>query len=180
GSGVVPARDFRVGDYAGCNPRKPGSKYIAETWLRIGELHYDLDELRPALEAYTEAARDAAGPFFDEATIRIAWTLYLQRDFPGAAARLDEYVRLAESMKAAGDDSAMALRDDAIRYIAKCYVEDDWDLDGNPDPLVGFARLERDYKGRGGEKHVPEIYAALGDLYAFQTDFKLAIKIWDA
>ncbi|WAS95430.1 tetratricopeptide repeat protein [Nannocystis punicea] len=180
GSGVVPARNFRAGDYNGCNPRKPGSKYIAETWLRIGEIHYDLDEMRPALEAYTEAARDTQGPYFDEATIRIAWTLYLQRDFPGAAARLDEYVRLAESMKAAGDDSAMALRDDAIRYIAKCYIEDDWDLDGNPDPAVGFVRLERDYKARGGEKHVPEIYAALGDLYAFQTDFKLAIKIWDA
>lgn len=180
GSGVVPARNFRAGDYSGCNPRKPGSKYIAETWLRIGEIHYDLDEMRPALEAYTEAARDTQGPYFDEATIRIAWTLYLQRDFPGAAARLDEYVRLAESMKAAGDDSAMALRDDAIRYIAKCYIEDDWDLDGNPDPAVGFARLERDYKARGGEKHVPEIYAALGDLYAFQTDFKLAIKIWDS
>lgn len=180
GSGVVPASKFRKGDYTGCNPRRPGSKFIAETWLRIGELHYDLDELRPALEAYTEAARDTAGPYFDEATIRIAWTLYLQRDFPGAAARLDEYVRLAEAMKARGDESAMALRDDAIRYIAKCYIEDDWDLDGNPDPVQGFARLERDYKGRGGERHVGEIYAALGDLYAFQTDFKLAIRIWES
>ena len=179
GSGVVPASKFRKGDYAGCTPRRPGSKYVAETWLRIGEIHYDLDELRPALEAYGEAAKDTTGPYFDEATIRIAWTLYLQREFPAAAERLDAYVRLAEQMKARGDDSAMALRDDAIRYVAKCYVEDDWDLDGNPDPVSGLARLERDYKDRGGERHVPEIYAALGDLYAFQTDFKLAIKIWD-
>lgn len=179
GSGVVPAGKFRKGDYAGCTPRRPGSKYIAETWLRIGEIHYDLDQLFPALEAYTEAARDTGGQFFDEATIRIAWTLYLQRDFPGAAQRLDAYVLLAEQMKARGDESALTLRDDAIRYIAKCYVEDDWDQDGNPDPQVGLARLERDYKDRGAERHVPEIYAALGDLFAFQTDFKLAIKIWD-
>ena len=179
GAGVVAASKFRKGDYAGCTPRRPGSKFVAETWLRIGEIHYDLDELLPALEAYTEAARDEGGQFFDEASIRIAWTLYLQRDFPAAARRLDAYVLLAEKMKAAGDDSAMALRDDAIRYIAKCYVEDDWDLDGSPDPFVGLARLERDYKDRGAERHVPEIYAALGELYAFQTDFKLAIKIWD-
>lgn len=179
GSGVVPASRFRAGDYTDCRPRRPGSKYLVETWLRIGELHYDLDELRPALAAYSEAARDPKSPFYDEATIRIAWTLYLQRDFAGAAARLDFYVRLAEAMKARGDDSAMALRDDAIRYIAKCYLEDDWDLDGNPDPLSGFARLERDYKDRGNERHVGEIYAALGDLYAYQTDFKLAIRIWE-
>lgn len=180
GGNVVPANKWRQGDYSGCVPRRAGSKYTAEAWLRVGEIHYDLDELNPALEAYTEAARDTAGQFYDEALIRIAWTLYLQRDFPGAAQRLDAYVRLAEQMKAKGDPSAMALRDDAIRYIAKSYIEDDWDLDGNPDPVAGFARLDRDYKDRGGERHVPEIYAALGDLYAFQTDFKLAIKIWDS
>lgn len=179
GSGVVPASKFRGGDYSGCNPRRPGSKYVAETWLRIGELHYDLDELHPALAAYTEAARDPTSTFYDEATIRIAWTLYLQREFPEAAAKLDAYVKLAEQMQARGDDSALSLRGDAIRYIAKCYIEDDWDQDGNPDKPSGFGRLERDYKDRGAEKHVPEIYAALGDLYSFQTDYKLAIKIYE-
>lgn len=178
GSGLVTAR-WRRGDYGECNPRRPGSKYIAEAWLRVGEIHYDLDELDPALAAYTEAARDTAGQFYDEALIRIAWTLYLKRNFPEAALKLDEFVRFVEGLKTSDPgNAAIALRADAIRYIAKCYVEEDWDLDGNPDPGWGLPRLDRDYKARGNEPHVPEVYAALGDLFAAQDDFKAAINIY--
>jgi tetratricopeptide (TPR) repeat protein len=171
---------WRRGDYSECIPRRAGSKYIAEAWLRVGEIHYDLDEFDPALAAYTEAARDTQGQFYDEAMLRIAWTLYLKRNFADAATKLDEFVRfIAELKKTDPDNAALALRDDAIRYIAKCYVEEDWDLDGNPDNGWGLPRLDRDYKDRGGEPHVPEVYAALGDLFANQDDWKLAIKIYD-
>ncbi len=180
GSNVIAVSKWRRGDYEGCNPRRANSKYISEAWLRVGEIHYDLDELTPALAAYTEAARDTTNQFYDEALIRIAWTLYLQRKFPDAAAKLDEFARFADSVRLTDpENTALALRDDAIKYIAKCYVEEDWDLDGNPDAGWGLPRLERDYQGRGKEPHVPEIYAALGDLFALQTDFKLAIKIYD-
>ncbi len=170
---------FRPGDYDNCQPRRPGSKYIAEAWLRVGEMHYDMDELAPALAAYTEAASDTNGQFFDEALIRIAWTLYLQRNFAASAEKLDEYVRFVEVLRQRDPgDAAIALRDDAIRYIAKCYLEEDWDLDGRPDPGWGLPRLDRDYQGRGSEPHVPEIYAALGDLFARQDDFRQAITIY--
>ena len=180
GSNVIPASKWRRGDYESCTPRRAGSKYISEAWLRVGEIHYDLDELTPALAAYTEAARDTTNQFYDEALIRIAWTLYLQRKFPDAAAKLDEFVRFADGVKATDpENTALAVRDDAIKYIAKCYLEDDWDLDGNPDVGWGLPRLERDYRDRGKEPHVPEIYAALGDLFGFQTDYRLAIKIYE-
>jgi tetratricopeptide (TPR) repeat protein len=179
GTGLIPSSKWRRGDYSDCTPRRQGSKYIAEAWLRVGEIHYDLDELNPALAAYTEAARDTAGQFYDESLIRIAWTLYLQRKFPDAAGKLDEFVRFVEGLKTSDPNNAsLALRDDAIRYIAKCYVEEDWDLDGQPDVGWGFARLDRDYKDRGKEPHVPEVYAALGDLFAGQDDFKLAINVY--
>ena len=178
--GAPPPPRWRRGDYSECQPRRPGSKYIAEAWLRVGEMHYDLDELDPALAAYTEAARDTQGQFYDEALLRIAWTLYLKRSFADSAVKLDEYVRLVEALKLTDPENAsITLRESAIRYIAKCYVEEDWDLDGNQDPGWGLPRLERDYKDRGGEPHVPEIYAALGDLFGAQDDHKLAIKIYD-
>ncbi|MBL9102901.1 MAG: tetratricopeptide repeat protein [Myxococcales bacterium] len=180
GSDVIPASKWRRGDYDACTPRRADSKYVSEAWLRVGEIHYDLDELSPAYAAYTAAARDTAGQFYDEALIRIAWTLYLQRKFPDAAQKLDEFVRFADGIRQTDpDNTALAVRDDAIRYIAKCYIEDDWDLDGNPDPVWGLGRLDRDYRDRGKEPHVPEVYAALGDLFAFQTDYRLAIKIYD-
>ncbi|MCB9704039.1 MAG: tetratricopeptide repeat protein [Myxococcales bacterium] len=180
GSNIVSVDAFRPGDYTGCAPVRPASKVIAESWLRIGEVHYDLDELDPALEAYTEATGNPDDPLHDEALIRVAWTLYLQRRFADAATKLDEFVRYADGRRGKEEaEGALALRDDAVRYIAKCYVEDDWDGDGGPDPVQGFARLDRDYGERGDERHVPEVYAALGDLMAVDSDFKQAIMIYE-
>ncbi|MCA9694186.1 MAG: tetratricopeptide repeat protein [Myxococcales bacterium] len=184
GSNVVAVESFQVGDYSSCAPAREGSKYIAEAWLRVGEIHYDVDEYDPAYEAYAAAAKDPDGPLYDEALIRMAWTLYLRREFKAAAERLDEFVLLVDRAKRARKakeelGGAAELREDAIRYIAKCYVEDDWDLDGNKDKVAGFARLERDYKERTGEDHVPEIYAQLGELLAVDTQFRPAIHVWD-
>ncbi len=182
GDNVTPSSAVRAGDYAGCVPLREGSKYVAEAWLRVGEVHYDMDELDPALEAYLAAASDTSGPLYDEALIRVAWTLYLKRDFAGAVAKLDEFVLFADKAKRTGQKDAQGaatLRDDAVRYIAKCYIEDDWDLDHKPDPVWGLARLDRDYKERTQEPHVPEIYAALGVLFAEDTQFQQAIQIWE-
>jgi tetratricopeptide (TPR) repeat protein len=179
GTNLVSSASFRRGDYADCAPWKADSRYVAEAWLRVGEVHYDLDELDPALEAYAQVMKDPEGDLYDEALIRMAWTLYLKRSFPEAAEKLDEFVRYADAHKGQKKaDGAIALREDAIRYIAKTYIEEDWDLDGRKDRLWGMARLDRDYRDRGSERHVPEIYAALGDLMAYQTDFADAIGIW--
>jgi tetratricopeptide (TPR) repeat protein len=180
GSNLVDSGAFRAGDYDRCAPWKDDSEYTDEAWLRIGEVHYDLDELDAALAAYAKVVADPEGELFDEALIRMAWTLYLQREFDAAAKRLDEFVRYADARaKDEEPGGAIALRDDAVKYIAKVYVEEDWDNDGNRDRLMGMARLDRDYKARGNEKHVPEIYAALGDLLALQTEYGKAIEIWE-
>ncbi len=174
------ARDrFRPGNYDNCVPNNPDSKHLAESWLRIGEMHYDLDEFDGALAAYERAAEDPTGELFDEALIRIAWTLYLERRFAESVTKLDEFVRWADSVASTKDGKgAASLRKDAIRYIAKAYVEEDWDGDGRTDKIFGLARLDRDY-GQRTERHVAEIYAALGDLRAYETEFARAIKIWE-
>ena len=179
GSNLASAAAFRAGDYENCRPWKEDSTFTAEAWLRIGEVHYDLDELDPALEAYAKAATNPEDRLYDEALIRMAWTLYLKREFADAAKKFDEFIRHVDTPRADQDSrGAVALRDDAIRYLAKTYAEEDWDGDGRRDRLWGFSRLDRDYRERGGERHVPEVYAALGDLFAFQTEFDKAIEIW--
>ena len=89
-----------------------------------------------------------------------------------------EVVASDENKGLAKADGAVALRDEAVEYLAKTYIEDDWDGDGRADRLTPYERLDRDYASRGKERHVPEVYAALGDLYAFDTDYKRAITIW--
>lgn len=181
GSNLLSSKAMEKGAYGDCTPIKADSEFKAEAWLRVGEIHYDLDELDPALEAYAQAAKDPEDDLYDEALIRMAWTLYLKRDFPEAAKRFDEFVRYADAHKGeAAADGAIALRADAVRYLAKTYVEEDWDLDGRRDSVWGYDRLDRDYRGRGEERHVPEVYAALGDLLAETTEFRDAIRIWEA
>ena len=179
-SNVVPASSFRTGDYANCTPLTDKSGFVAEAWLRVGELHYDVDELDPALEAFAQALGTPGSPLYAPALIRIAWTRYLKRDFVGAVARFDEYILYVDSLKgtpAYADEAAY--RDEAITWMAKTYNEDDWDGDGRRDRVRGLARLEQDYAERKTEPHVPEIYAAYADLRAFETEFQDAIQIYE-
>lgn len=181
GTNIISSKDWKKGGYADCQAIKEDSEYTAESWLRVGEIHYDFDELDPALEAYAKAADDPEDDLYDEALIRMAWTLYLKREFAESAKKFDEFVRYADAHKGeAKADGAVALRDDAVKYLAKAYVEDDWNGDGRKDAVWGYERLDRDYRSRGEERHVPEVYAALGDLLAEQTEFRDAIRIWEA
>ena len=177
---VIETRPFAKGDYADCQPWSKDSKYASEAWLRTGEVHYDFDELEPALAAYEQAASDPEADLYDEALIRMAWTLYLMRRFPRAAKTFDDFIKYADEHKDDKESGAIALRDDAVKYLAKTYAEEDWDRDGLQDRFYGFSRLDRDYRERGKERHVPEVYAALGDLLAEATDYTGAIRIWEA
>ena len=180
GANVRPSTEIKQSDYEGCTPSDPDSKFLAESWLRVGEIHYDVDELRPALQAYTEASRDPEDRYYHAALIRLAWTLYLRREFAKAVERFDEFILFAEKVKGTEEGQGAAeYRDEAIRYLAKCYYEEDWDRDGDPDPLHGIRRLDADYKDRWGEPHVPEIYTALGQVWAEADDLLLAVNLWE-
>jgi tetratricopeptide (TPR) repeat protein len=179
-SNVVPTSSFRTGDYEKCIPMVDKSKFVAEAWLRVGELHYDVDELDQALEAYSQALGEPGSQLYAQSLVRIAFTTYLNRDFPGAIARFDQYILYADSLKGTDqyDDDA-AYRGDVIRWIAKTYNEDDWDGNGRRDKVSGIKRLEADYAERKTEPHVPEIYAAYADLLAYETEFQGAIEIYE-
>lgn len=179
-SNVVPASTFNSGDYQNCTPLTDKSNFVAEAWLRVGELHYDVDELDPALEAFAQALGAPGSSLYTPALIRIAWTMYLKRDFPGAVARFDEYIRYVDSLEGTPNyDSEAAYRNEAINWLAKTYNEDDWDGNGKRDKVRGLARLEQDYGPRTSEPHVPEIYAAYANLRAFETEFRDAIEIYE-
>jgi tetratricopeptide (TPR) repeat protein/TolA-binding protein len=179
-SNIVPTSSFSPGDYQKCVPLNDESKFVAESWLRVGELHYDVDELDQALEAYGQALGEPGSSLYAQSLVRIAFTTYLKADFAGAVERFDQYIRYADSLKGTPqyDDDA-AYRGDVIRWVAKTYNENDWDQNGRRDRVWGLKRLERDYAERKDEPHVPEIYAAYADLLAYETEFKAAIEIYE-
>lgn len=177
---VVSSASFRKGDYENCTPLEEGSTFSAEAWLRVGELHYDVDEFDPALEAFVQARGEPGSSLYALAMVRIALTLYLKRDFPGSVALLDEYIRYLDSYKGTPEyDEIPNYRPESIKWLAKTYNEDDWDGNGRRDRPFGLQRLERDYAERKDEPHVPEIYAAYADLLAYETEFFKAIEIYE-
>lgn len=179
-SNIVPSSSFNDGDYERCTPMREDSGFVAEAWLRVGELHYDVDEFDPALEAFTQALGEPGSPLYALAMVRIALTLYLKRDFAGSVARLDEYIRYYDSFKGTPEqDEIPNFRPESIKWLAKTYNEDDWDGNGRRDRPSGLKRLERDYAERKDEAHVPEIYAAYADLLAYETEFQEAIEIYE-
>ncbi len=179
-SNIVSPSSFRGGDYERCTPLKDESEFIAESWLRVGELHYDVDEYDPALEAFVQARGEPGSSLYALSMIRIALTLYLQRDFPGSVALLDEYILYLDSYKGTPEyDDIPNYRPESIKWMAKTYNEEDWDGNGRRDRPFGLKRLERDYAERKTEPHVPELYAAYADLLAYETEFKGAIEIYE-
>ena len=179
-SNVVSSATFRKGDYERCSAISDRTELVAESWLRIGELHYDVEEYPPAFEAYLQALGEPGSPLYAQALLRIAFATYLQRDFPGAIARFDEYLIYVESLKGTERyEDEGAYRDDVIRWMAKTYNEDDWDGNGRRDRVYGLKRLEKDYSERKDEPHVPEIYAAYADLLVYETEFQKGIEIYE-
>lgn len=174
---------WRDGAYRDCQALRPGSEFRAEAWMRLGEAHYDDDELSAALAAFENAAQDHTASVYSAALLRIGLTHYLRRDFAAAAARLDQFVRYVDGQRLQAGASANSKTDEsrliALEYIAKAYAEEDWDLDGEEDEAWGVTRLDRDYARRNDEPHVADIYVALGELLAERTEFESAIALWN-
>ena len=175
--------------YDGCVARKGDSRFLAESWIRVGEHHFDRAELEPAIYAYSQVLPFTESPFFDKALYKLAWSFYRADRFSDAVRRFDELVVLADRKKtnAAGVQKATgsSLRQESVQYLALSFTERDWDGDGRDDAESGLSRLQKFYQGREDEAHVREVVAKMGDLLFERTEFaraaaayKLAITRW--
>lgn len=185
-----PGRAGKADLYQGCQALPGDTRFVAESWTRIGELHFDRAELDPAVAAYTQVLPFRDSPFYDKALYKLAWTFYRQDRFSDAVRRFDELVVFAdqrakaERASGAGEPAAQpgtsekgsSLRGEAIQYLALSFAERDWDGDGRTDSDAGVARLGRFYSGRESEPHVREVLIRLGDLLFDRTEYSRAAE----
>ena len=83
------ARQRSVEDpYADCEPAVKDSKFYAETWLRIGEYHFDFDitphGLARAISAYSKVLQRPDDRNYNLALYKLAWTYYRASRYPEA------------------------------------------------------------------------------------------------
>jgi tetratricopeptide (TPR) repeat protein len=167
--------------YKDCAPVRKESKFIPESWTRIGEFHFDNpNELRLSIAAFKKVLAFKDSPYYDRALYKLAWAYYRDNRFPEAVREFDNLVKYADARKAAGQKIGSDLRPEAIQYLGVSFSEPDWDGDTVPDGETGLHRAETFYKGRDDEPHVREVYQRLGDIYFDSTKYAEAIAVYKA
>jgi tetratricopeptide (TPR) repeat protein len=62
--------------YKGCRPVRGDSKFLPETWTRLGEYHFDDNELDLAIVAYRKVLEFKDSNLYDKALYKLAWSYY--------------------------------------------------------------------------------------------------------
>jgi tetratricopeptide (TPR) repeat protein len=139
----APPSEATAESYADCRPRAADSLFVPEAWFLIGDIHFESDgapdELELAEEAYSRVPHDAGKQLGGFALYKRAWTCYRLDRYADAVGHFSTLLELFERDPKAG---AAILWPEAVQYLAICLVEDDWDLDGEPDEVDGLSRLQ--------------------------------------
>ncbi len=167
-----------VDAYKDCTPIKKDSKFLAEAWTRVGEMHFDAGELALAISAYGRVLAFKDSAYYDKAIYKLAWSYYRDNRFPDAIREFDNLVKWADSKKAAGDKFGSDLRPEAVQYLGISFSEPDWDGDTLPDKETGLERVQAFYRGRENEPHVKEVFQRLGDMYFDMTKYDEAVAVY--
>ena len=164
--------------YGECKPVRPESKFLAEAWTRVGEIHFDNGELEEAISAYTQVLAFKDSTYFDKALYKLAWSYYRDNRFQKAIEEFDLLIKYADEKKLKGETFGSDLRPEAIQYLSISFAEPDWDGDTLPDPETGIQRARKFYKGREAEPHVREVYQRLADMYFDTAKYVEAIEVY--
>lgn len=159
--------------YAACIPMEGADEeMLHHAWVRgIGDHHFSVPgELDEAVAAYGKVTAVPAASLYPESLYKQAWSFY-RRDFlPESIERFDESVALYDLTVARGEQPKLALREEALQYIAVAFT-DPWAGEPESDPARALQRAQEFYQGRAGEPHVRDVWAVLGraflDLQAY-------------
>lgn len=152
-----------VDPYAGCEPMNGADPALVQhAWVRgVADHHFDVPgELDHAIAAYGNVAELPMAELQAEATYKLAWSYY-RRNMPlQAIKQFDRSIALYDAIVASGETPTLALRDEALQYIAVAFT-DPWDA-RDADPAQALARAQEFYGARMGSPHVRDVWAALG------------------
>jgi hypothetical protein len=164
--------------YDNCQPLDPKSPVLQETWIRIGEFHFDnTGQLQAAEQAYQHAS-EVPGDQYGFALYKWGWAYYRDNQFTNAITKFDQDVMWSDDQVKQGKDPSDT-RDEAVRYIAFCFQDQDWNNDGQTDTEQGYDRAENFYNNRWQQPHVREVYLSLAKLYHQYGEYLNSAKTYE-
>ncbi|MEZ4462108.1 MAG: tetratricopeptide repeat protein [bacterium] len=156
--------------------KRPDSEFAPEAWIRIGEFHFDHNELELAKQAYIEAMKFPDSKFYDKALYKIAWTYYRQDNFDQAIKEFKRLVEYSDDLRDRTGQEGSVLRAEAVQYIAISLAEADWDLDGKKDEDFGLTRIRRYITG--DKPYEREVLDQLGQYLFENTYYADAVDVY--
>lgn len=117
----------------------PNSQYVAEAWLRVGEMYFDDSNFEAAADAYGRAAKRAeqTGDHknYSLALYKLGWSNFQLYRYPEAVRWFQKLIEFEDNLaaKATKGKDQLDLRKEAIEYLAKSLAEPSWDEDGCDD-----------------------------------------------
>ena len=186
---TVPLREETETDavyanpYGSCTPVVAESRFLEETWLRIGEYHFDYDYsqfgLEMAISAYQNAMVDPESPFYDKALYKLAWSYYRANRYEEAIRHFAQLVEYADEHQQRTGRTGSEMRPEAIQYLGISFAEDDWDDDHMPDETSGIERLQDPALLPQDRPYTSEVYFQTGDTYFDLARYADAIAVYE-
>jgi len=172
--------------YAACEPAVPDSKFWAETWLRVGEYHFDYDYsqngLDRAISAYNKVLARPEDRNYNLALYKVAWAYYRASRYPEAMEHFWKLVQWSDDERVRTGKGS-ELRAEAIQYLGIGFAYDDWNENQVPDPLEGqpsgIDRVQDPKLMPQDRPWTSEVYQRLGYVYFDEAKYADAVQIWE-
>ena len=150
----------------------PESDFAQESYLRLGEFHFDDARFEEALGAYESALSYGESNWYDKILFKLGWSTYLLNDYDGA---ISYFTDLLDWYAREDAEGFAALKEEALQYFAIAISEEDWDLDGDTDPEFVMPRVSR-YLGEDLE-YTSQILDRLAGILMENTRYEYSIEV---
>jgi tetratricopeptide (TPR) repeat protein len=173
--------------YADCKPAVQSSRFDSETWLRIGEHHFDYDVssdgMAYAISAYKHVLKDPSDRNYNLALYKVAWSYYRAFRYPDAVRQFAALVEWSDEERKRTGRAGSELRAEAVQYLAIAFAYDDWNENQVPDPQEGgpsgLARVQDPNLMQQDRGWTAEVYQALGNVWFDEAKYPQAIEVWN-
>ncbi|MDW8246604.1 MAG: tetratricopeptide repeat protein [Sandaracinaceae bacterium] len=186
--GVSSSQEVFVDPYADCRPISETAGFVSETWLRIGEYHFDNDPrpyaIERAISAYSKVLVDPQDRNYNLALYKVAWAYYrATKHYPESIAHFVQLVDWSDREKERTGKAGSELRAEAIQYLGIIFAYDDWNDNNIPDVQERLPspiqRLQDPSLLPQDRPWTPEVYFQTGQVFFDQAQYELAIQVWE-
>ncbi|NQT23787.1 tetratricopeptide repeat protein, partial [candidate division KSB1 bacterium] len=153
--------------------KHPGSKYVPESYMRMGEYYFNppQNELEKAISCYQKVIERRRGPRYLEALYKLGWSHYRLSKYPEAISYFTTLIESVDQLRELNSDvvvSGMMLREEAVEYVAISFIDF-----GGPESAESYI------KQIGSPDWGFTMMQRLGDIYMNdKEDYRLAVMTY--